>query len=326
MGVAEFAVRAWLNSVMEPELEPEVRLVAGVPTHVLSLRHNHSKGQVLPPLIVVIPGSPGMGHLYNPFATKLFAIGKGQHDVSVVSHAGHSPGCYKDTSNPAFTDPSRGEETDWYSLENQIAHKLAFIEDEGKSRESLVLIGHSIGCWMILKMLRQLNPSKITRIFLLFPTVEKMRLTPNGQSRLSYLWSSLRRPFTGLMWLSSRLLPTFVKELVLSVHFHTTPSEHLQFISQGVMNIDEKSIYNILQMAKQEMSDVYDLPLAEIDENIDKIVFYYGVGDRWNVESCYPDMAARYPGKEVHLCQLNIQHAFIECSSDEMAEYVCSKL
>lgn len=306
----------------------DVRLVAGVPTHVLSLRNSRSDDEsgALLPLMVIIPGSPGMGHFYIPFANKLFDIGMGEYDVSIVSHAGHSPGHYKDTTNPAFANSSLDQFTDSYRLEDQIAHKLTFIEEEGKSRESIVLIGHSIGCWMILKMLGHINTSRIAKVFLLFPTVEKMRLTPNSQSRISYLWSSLRKPFTGLVWLSSRFLPKFMKESVLSVHFHTTPTEHLRFITQGVMNIDEKSIYNILQMAKQEMSDVFDPPIAEIDENIDKIVFYYGVGDNWNVESCYRDMAARYPGKEIHLCEQNIQHAFVECSSDKMAEYVYSKL
>ena len=174
-------------------------------------------------------------------------------------------------------------------------HKLAFIEEEGKAR---VLIGHSIGCWMILQMLRRMNTARIAKVFLLFPTIEKMGVTPNGRSMLSYLWSSLRKPFTGLVWLSSRLIPNVVKESVLSVHFDTTPRHNLQSIMQGVMNIDEKSMYNILQMAKQEMSVFVEPPLRAIDENIDKIVFYYGVGDNWNVESCYRDMASRYPGKQ----------------------------
>lgn len=311
----------------------EVKLVAGVPTHVLSLRSSSHGVDPRPPLLVIIPGSPGMGHFYLPFASKLFAIGQGRYDVSVVSHAGHSPGHYKDTStNPQLPGDSTTREspsdgrTDWYCLEDQIAHKLAFIEEEGKSRDSIILIGHSIGCWMILKMLQQIDAATITKIVLLFPTIEKMSITPNGQSMVTYLWSSLRKPFTGLVWLSTRLIPNVVKVFLLRLHFHTTPEEHLQPIVEGVMNIDDKSIYNILQMAKQEMSEVIDAPFSAIDENIDKIVFYYGVGDNWNVETCYQDMADRYPGKQVHLCQHNIPHAFVECSSDKMADFVYSKL
>ena len=179
---------------------------------------------------------------------------------------------------------------------------------------------------MILEILKQLNSTRVIKVFLLFPTIEKMALTPNGQSVMKYLWSSLRNPFTGLIWLSTRLIPESVKKCVLSMHFNSTPREHLEPIMQGVMNIDEKSIYNILRMAGQEMRVVVDPPLDVIDDNINKIVFYYGVGDKWNVEDCYRNMAARYSGKEVNLCQRNIPHAFVECSSDFMADYVHSKL
>ena len=92
------------------------------------------------------------------------------------------------------------------------------------------------------------------------------------------------------------------------------------------MNIDRRSIYNILCMANQEMTEVMDLPKDIISENIDKLVFYYGIGDKWNVESCYTDMARRFPGKDINLCQSGYPHAFVETSSDEVAEFVYSKL
>lgn len=290
-----------------------------------------------------------MGHFYMPFASKLFQVSQGGYDVSIVSHAGHSPGHYKDSSN-LLTPPSdstgeigdsTGEigdsttktgdscvsATDWYCLQDQVYHKLAFIEEEARGRDSIILIGHSIGCWMILQMLERMESSRISKIFLLFPTIEKMALTPNGQSALSYAWSSLRTPITGLVWLCARFMPDFVKKWLLSQHFYTTPSEHLQPMIQGVANMDEKSVHNVLKMARQEMDEVLNPPLTTIDQNIGKIVFYYGVGDKWNVESCYSDMAARYPaGGNVHLCEHNIDHAFVECSSDQMVEYILSEL
>ena len=52
----------------------EVKLVAGVPTHVFSL-NSKSMGKL--PLVVVIPGSPEMDHFYIPFVSKLFGNGQG---------------------------------------------------------------------------------------------------------------------------------------------------------------------------------------------------------------------------------------------------------
>lgn len=310
----------------------EVQLVAGVPTQVLHLRHRGQASPSKTPLLVIIPGSPGMGHFYVPFASRLFDMCEGMFDVSVISHAGHSPGHYKDVSNIFLTGCQTKDEkssvddnvTDWYSLKDQIAHKLAFIEEEAKTRDSVILLGHSIGCWIILQMLKKLDPEKISRVFFLFPMIEKMAQTPNALSSTAYLWSSLRIPFTGLVWLSAKLIPDRIKKWVLGIHFHTTPSEHLEHVIQGALGIDEKCIYNVLKMAQQETDEVVECPFNVIDENIDKIELYYGEGDRWNVECCHGDMVARYPEKGIS--KLNIDHAFVERSSNVMAEYVHSKL
>ena len=306
-----------------------IECVNGVPTHVFSLRSETSLEGVSSsvPLILIIPGSPGMGHSYEPLACSLFSLGQSRFDVSVVSHAGHSPGHYKTTATSPRQDGLPSEDpTDWYTLQDQIAHKLAFIQEEALHRHSLILIGHSIGCWMLLHMMAYLPPTQISKAFLLFPVVEKMALSPKGLSWLPMLWHSLRLPFTGLVWALSSFTPNFIKDFILTRVFYTTPERHLEPITRAAKNIDEKSIYNVLKMAEQEMEEVVEPPLDLINANIDKIVFYYGQGDRWNTENCYHNMAARYPDKDVNLCPAHFPHAFVEFVSEEMAEMIYSKL
>ena len=315
-------------------------------------------------LLLVIPGSPGMSHFYIPFASRLFQLGEGTYDVAVVSHAGHSPGfprppdhnvTYREhlseisisqtqdrleveetgtavstaqdancsankNKSSAFTSPHR----DWYNLEEQIAHKLAYIRQHTAHVDSLYLVGHSIGCWMILQLLKHLEPTKVKQAILLFPTIEKMGVTPNG-IRMSPLFTSWRIPFTFGVWTMS-WIPDFIKRYVLRRYFHTTPSDHVDHMIQGAINIDSKAIHNILCMANQEMNIVTDPPLEVVDTHIEKIVFYYGAGDRWTLDSCFNDMSERHPEKEVHLCQQGCDHAFVERSSDEMADFVHSKM
>ena len=143
-------------------------------------------------LLYIIPGSPGMGHFHVPFATKLFQLGGGTYDVSVVSHAGHSPGVYKQLASE--------QERDWFSLEDQVDHKLTFLQETAPNKASLYLVGHSIGCHVILKMLKHVAPSRVKKIILLFPTIEKMAITPNGIAQCP-LFSTLRSPFTAAVWL-----------------------------------------------------------------------------------------------------------------------------
>lgn len=47
------------------------------------------------------------------------------------------------------------ENSDLYSLEGQIHHKMAFIEEFISTDSKLILIGHSIGCYVILEMLNR---------------------------------------------------------------------------------------------------------------------------------------------------------------------------
>lgn len=43
------------------------------------------------------------------------------------------------------------------------------------------LIGHSIGCWIILNMLKDnFIAKKVTKCYLLFPTIENMDISDNG--------------------------------------------------------------------------------------------------------------------------------------------------
>ena len=291
----------------------QVEDVDGVPTHVFSLKTKARNNA----LLLVVPGSPGMSHFYVPFATRLFQLGDGAYDVAVVSHAGHSPGF----ARPVEHDT---DGRDWYSLENQIVHKVAYIRDQASDKEALYLVGHSIGCYMILQMLKQLSPDRVKRGIFLFPTIEKMSQTPNGR-RLYPLFTTLRFPFSSVIGLIS-WLPISVKQFILRGYFHTTPSDHVEHITQAVINIDGKGMHNILCMAHQEVEEVSELPLEIIHEHIDKLVFYYGVGDKWTLENFYEEMVNRFPDKDINLCTGGHPHAFVLTASHEMADFVYSRL
>jgi len=302
--------------------------VGGIPTHTFFLSNEGKGDRAGVPLVVVVPGSPGMGSFYMPFANKLFELGRGNLDVVVVSQAGHSPGHYKQPPSGSTHVTGQGAElsqTDWYTLQDQTVHKMAFIRERVLPGRPLILIGHSIGCWIILDMLKQLPSSRVVKIFLLFPAIEKMAETANNLSYYSMLWNSMRLPFTGMVWLATHLVPTVARSYLLHLRFSSSPLEHRSAMVEGVAGINEKSIYNITKMAFQEMEEVVEPLVDVIDSHIDKIVFYYGVNDKWNVETSYSDMAARYPGKEVHICPPHIAHAFVHTCSDEMANMVFSK-
>ena len=309
----------------------EVEEVNGVLTHVFSLTRDADRG-VSRPLLMVVPGSPGMGHFYVPFATRLFQLARERADVCVVSHAGHSPGLRRSSCLRHFaagkevaTPPPEGEETrDWFDLEDQVAHKMAYLEQRVRGREEVYLVGHSIGCYVILQMLELLSPLLVKKAVLLFPTIERMSETPNGQ-KLAPLFNTYRHAATSLVGLLS-WCPEWLREFVLRQYLYTTPVEHLGHMTRALTNIDGHSMHNILCMAGQEMEEVAALPEDLIRQHIDKLVFYYGAEDSWTLKSCYQDMAKRFPDKDVHLCSHGYPHAFVLTASNEMAEFVFSRL
>ena len=316
MGVTALEKSDIANAVMDSK---SLTLIGGAPTNVFSLHGGGERSIGETPLVLVVPGNPGISHLYIPFARKIFKLGKNMLDVSVVSNAGQSPGCYKVSVGSSSTA------SDWFCLQDQVGHKLSYLEQEAAERKSLILIGHSIGCLVVLKMMEKLDPARVKKVILLFPVIERVALSPKAQSRMSCLWSFLQGPFLFIAWVIFRLTPSFIWSYFWKYYFSDSPLEHFDSLAEGMMLLNEKCLYNLLQYARFEMNNIREPPLDLINKNIHKTVFYYGAKDSWNVENCYQNMAARYPGK-VHLLPSHVKHAFVEHASDEVANIVHSNI
>lgn len=97
-------------------------------------------------VVLFIPGNPGLPHFYTPFLTALqAALPAGQCAAYALGHLGHSPSAARIWSGRGVV-----------GLDEQVDHKVAFVDEikgtYGLGREDgprLVLIGHSIGSWII---------------------------------------------------------------------------------------------------------------------------------------------------------------------------------
>ncbi len=70
-------------------------------------------------------------------------------------------------------------------LRGQIQHKIDFVDAFVPEGTDLTLVGHSIGCKMSLDTMSHFEQSgtrKFSRLraYFLFPTIERMAMTPNG--------------------------------------------------------------------------------------------------------------------------------------------------
>ena len=140
-------------------------------------------------LIYLITGNPGLIGYYDTFLKTL-------HDLLSSSVRSSSPDIFHvyGQSLAGFEDEPSSEPmpTSPYSLEYQIQRSQKSLEElriesgprKGQQFDSIILIGHSVGSYMLLEIIQRLkmssSPLKIKSGFLLFPTVTHIAQSPSG--------------------------------------------------------------------------------------------------------------------------------------------------
>ncbi|GAA5976279.1 hypothetical protein JCM11641_001103 [Rhodosporidiobolus odoratus] len=272
-------------------------------------------------VILFIPGNPGLVEYYRSFLsslrsalpsplrerTELFALGHLGH--SAASRAGGGGGGFKPSEQAG--------------LEEQVEDKIRFLEElrgshgvgkEGGAR--VVVVGHSIGAWMGLQVLKE-RPHLITALLSLFPTLSHMSKTPNGRS-LSPLFSSwtLRPVFYSASALSY-LPPALTSKLVGLITGHS--GSGAEVTSQLVAS--PQSVLAALTLAKEELATVKELDEEAIRNAAGKMWVYYAQEgkDGWVTSQCMSEVGEvleRSVGKEgrekrVKVCGEGMPHAFV---------------
>ncbi|KAB7499046.1 Lipid droplet-associated hydrolase [Armadillidium nasatum] len=129
---------------MSAQIQIEYSDVGGLPVDIIKASclntENSSKE-----LILIIPGNPGIVQYYVKFVDELFKELGGSIPVWAISHSCHSS-MYLDKN-----DISCGP------LDLEIEHKLRFLELKIPQDWTITLVGHSIGCYMILSLLEILT-------------------------------------------------------------------------------------------------------------------------------------------------------------------------
>ncbi|XP_071999747.1 lipid droplet-associated hydrolase isoform X3 [Engystomops pustulosus] len=219
-------------------------------------------------LFLIIPGNPGVVGFYKTFMQSLYCGFNSQYPVWAISHAGH---CSPPTGM-GMTDELDHQTEDVFGLNGQIEHKLFFLKQNVPSDVKLVLIGHSIGCYIILEMMRRSPELKVLKSILLFPTIERMAQSPQGKIMTPWLCSLRYVVYMPLYLLSflPEIMKTYLVKLALS----------------GIKSVDETSVVaslnlfrmdcaaNAMYMGSQEMVKVVERDNATIKQHLSKIFMF----------------------------------------------------
>eukprot|EP01118_Nematostelium_gracile_P020452 TRINITY_DN9920_c0_g1_i1.p1 TRINITY_DN9920_c0_g1~~TRINITY_DN9920_c0_g1_i1.p1 ORF type:complete len:294 (-),score=57.50 TRINITY_DN9920_c0_g1_i1:28-909(-) len=256
-------------------------------------------------VLLVFPGNPGVIDFYVPFIDSLYQNLNQKYDVIGIGHAGH--GLPAKNADRIFT------------LEEQIQHKIHYIESSfDLSTTKFILLGHSVGSYIALKVTQRRKDFNVIQVVNLFPTFRHLYegLTPVKKLLVQPLVTSLACSFVYWtpMWVKNRLM-RLSSELVDEAHYLVVQTNL----------IDYYILKNILSMAYIETLEICEIDeevQSVISDNLSKMYFLYGPKDKYAPKSYWEDLHKSFPGVNAHLADELIPHAFVTSHPKEVALHI----
>ncbi|TVY90709.1 Lipid droplet-associated hydrolase [Lachnellula willkommii] len=251
-------------------------------------------------LVYMITGNPGLIGYYDTFLKTLHNRLSDSLRFPPSSNTFHVYG----QSLAGFEDETSSEHmpASPYSLEYQIQRSQKTLEGlriesgprKGEQFDSIFLIGHSVGSYILLEIIQRLkkssSPLKIKSGILLFPTVTHIAQSPSGV-KISTLFRIPDFPRTasiaarGLVWLAPEGVLKWLVGLVARM-----PPEAAEVTTRFLKS--RMGIWQALQLAKEEMENItedrwdediwgIEQEVAEVKDERPKLIFYFGDNDHW---------------------------------------------
>ncbi|KAK2710237.1 hypothetical protein QYM36_013777 [Artemia franciscana] len=200
---------------------------------------------------------------------KIFKTLMEKVNVLGISHAGHDVG-----EKNIYNAPRLRDRPELYTLHGQIQHKKDFLDEYIPHGSRICFIGHSIGSKVVVELMSHLDQTRPNDPkpcgYLLFPTIERMAETPQGQ-RLRMLLGPFRTPAVYASYMVY-FLPEFVKNALVSWYISQPEKEDLiSSVGQALKtvvnpNVLEKSLY----MANDELAVVRELDVKSLIRHGDR--------------------------------------------------------
>ncbi|KAH8371052.1 hypothetical protein KR093_006002 [Drosophila rubida] len=299
--------------------------INNIPTHIISWGKwieeslNDTKE-----LVICITGNPGLPGFYTEFGGALQKeLGAGGHNlpVWVIGHAGHD-----DPPAASIREvPQLSGNQELFNLDGQITHKVEFIKKYVPSHVKIHLIGHSIGAWMILQLLKDEEVrQRIKKCYMLFPTVERMMESPNG-----WVFTKIAMPlnsvFGYIFFTVFNALSIWLRLILIQIYFliFSIPK---QFAGTALKYATPSVAEKVVFLADDEMSRVRGLQREIVEENLELFKFYYGTTDGWVPVSYYDQLKKDFPKVDAQLDSKRIAHAFVLRHSKPMAGIVSNMI
>ncbi|KAK9484178.1 hypothetical protein V1527DRAFT_484208 [Lipomyces starkeyi] len=297
-------------------------------------------------VLFFIPGNPGLPQYYTPFLTLIREQLPGWR-VLCVSQAG----C--DTISTAFkyTDFSKQA---YYNLDDQVEHKFEILSEllekyyylgPGGTQKQVVLVGHSIGCWLMQHLLVRISNSDlqitVKLAILLFPTIKNIGESDSGvkfRRIISHVPKLANIAGSTIYYLTS-YLPGPVVQSIVNL-FMCFPPEHASKATQALI-ASPSVVYQCVRLGAEEMEKIADEAedvgslfwgglwgtLHRDGSGQGRIIAYFAQEDHWVGNHTRAEIIEVHSSRSnvkfmVSSAEDNCKHAFCVNDSEVMANYV----
>ena len=205
------------------------------------------------------------------------------------------------------------------SLKEQIENKVRILDTIVSSapfssfsgdKPRLVIMGHSIGAFITLQVLKK-RPHNVDNVFLLFPTLSHIG-EGSSFARVSSILTSIpgsARTAAWMIFLIRLILP--IPLLALLIRFvYTLPGTSLSTTLAKFFN--PASIQSFSHLAKFEFREIRDLDTDTLTKYAKRVTAYYAVKDRWvpNFAREQIIQIVNQNGGDAIICNEGFPHAF----------------
>ncbi|KAL6337285.1 hypothetical protein AAG906_036599 [Vitis piasezkii] len=281
--------------------------VSGYTTELLDIHAEEPKLHVL-----FIPGNPGVASFYKDFVESLYELLGGSVSVTAIGHVSHTK--------------KNWEHGRLFSLQDQIDHKIDFIQHELKNIDApILLVGHSIGAYISMEMFRR-SPDKVIYYVGLYPFLalnsESRKQTTIGKISASPILCAALSSIVAFLGLLPRWASGFIVSNSLGKSWSSTAVEalcsHL---------LKYHTIRNVLYMAMTEFTRLSEpLDWVFMREKRSQIAFLFGVDDHWGPLQMLEEISKHAPDVALSIEREGHSHAFCctEAGSLWVAQHVAN--
>ncbi|KAK4432597.1 Lipid droplet-associated hydrolase [Sesamum alatum] len=262
--------------------------------------------------VLFIPGNPGVISFYTDFLELLYESLGGTASVTAIGHISHSE--------------KNWESGRLFSLQEQIDHKINFIEQELQDVEvPIVLVGHSIGSYISLEIFKR-SQEKVVLCISLYPFLA-LNTASNTQASIRRIAaSSALCAALSFMGALLGMLPAPISRLLVNKTIGKSwSSSAVEVLCTHVLQYH--TIRNMLFMAMTEFQKLPEKPDWDfIRGKKNRIAFLFGLDDHWGPLHIYEEIGKQAPDARLEVEREGHTHAFscTDAGSVWVAQHVSS--